>query len=146
MGNLTRRDFMHGATVFAAGAAVGIPASKIREHGPVDLRMYFFSSKLFVLKVGLHSDEAKDLFGIRVLPYDRSDKPGEVRLPLSKVREIVEFRAPAGPLKVECKNSDGEVEQRQMLLTVAHGDLIIRDGETPSAPFWLSLKDVRRVL
>lgn len=146
MQNLNRRSFIQAATVLAAGAAVGFPAYKgMKEHGPVDLRMYFFSNKPFVLKVGLLSDEAKDLFEIRVLPCDLNDKPGVARLSLSKVRAIVACRG-LEILKMECKTSDGEVEQRQTLLTVAHGDLILRDAGAEGAPFWLSLEDVRRVL
>jgi hypothetical protein len=146
MKDLTRRTFIQSSTVLAAGAAVGIPASKIREHSPVDLRMYFFSSKPFTLKVGLHSDESKDLFEIRVLPFDKNDKPGVAHLSLSKVRAIVESRSPAGLLKMECKPGEGKSEQREMLISAANGDMIMQDGGVEGAPFSMSLADVRRVL
>lgn len=146
MGNVTRRNFIQGATALAAGAAVGIPSSKIAEYSPVDLRMYFLPRKPFILKVGLYSDESKDLFGVRVLPFDKNDKPGVGHLSLSKVRAIVDSRSPSGLLKMEFKSAEGETELREVLISVARGDFLIQDGGMEGAPFAMPLEDVRRVL
>lgn len=146
MENVTRRNFIQGATALAAGAAVGIPASKTLEHSPVDLRMYFLPSKPFTLKVGLRSDESKDLFMIQVLPFDKNDKPGVAHLSLSKVRAIVDSRSPSGLLKMEFKSAEGETEPREVLISVARGDFLIQDGGMEGAPFAMPLADVQRVL
>lgn len=138
---------MEGVTALAAGVAVGLPAYEgLREYGPVNLWMHFFSKCPIVIKSSLFSDENKDLFGIRVF-FDRTNKQsGEARLPLSRIRDLAASRIPAATFKAECQYSDGNVASHNILAIIIEGHLILKEDDQEGAPFWLKMEDVQRVL
>lgn len=143
MENVTRRNFIQGATVLAAGAAVGIPAYRgLKEHGPIDLRMYIFSKDPIIIKVMAFSDEKKDLFGIRAFGHKV-----EMRMLLSKVKKVMEPRFFAVSGAAEFEAEDGVIERRAMIISRNGDDITFHAADSmESAPLWVKISDVQRVL
>ena len=147
MENVSRRTFLQGATMLAAGAAAGIPASEgLREYGPVDLRMHFFTKDHVVIKGAIFSDAKNDLFGIRVFFGKSNEQTGEVRMPLSKIRHLTSSKMPAATFKAECQYADGAVESYNLCGVIIKDDLILKEAEHDGAPLRLKMEDVERVL
>lgn len=136
----TRREFMAGAAMMAAGAAVGFGSGKV--HGPVDLHFDFFGP--VKLKTMLSSDEKKDSFEMRVLAAPGPDT--FVHFKLSDVRraarELVYVRA-------KISNRDDATKKFPVYAHPEAGNLVFvtaisQDGD--SNKFWMNLEDVKRVL
>ena len=135
----TRREFMAGAVMMAAGAAVGFCSTKV--HGPVDLNFEFFGP--IKLKTMLSSDEKTDSFEVRVLAAPGPDT--FVRFKLSDIRRAV---SELTYTQAEVSNRNVPTDKMPMYMHLESGKLMfvtaIHDAE--SSRFWMDLADVKRVL
>lgn len=146
-GNMNRRTFIGSTAVLAAGAAIGsVDFKGIKEHGPVEIRMYFFVKEPIVIKGALFSDEQRDVFGVRV--FDEKGETAVAEMRLLDVKEALAEQT-VRRLKVTMKNvTDGKREEGSVSIVAKDGNftfLMDEIGKDPS-PIWLKLADVRRVL
>ena len=136
---------MHGASVLAAGAAVGIPVVKgIREH-PADLRCFFFTKEPIVIKGDLLTDESQDLFRIRA--YDKDKVAVIAEMWLSDVKEIID--SPRRKKRVFCAMlCNGSIHKEMLGGISENGKLtfFFDDQKQSPSPVWLMLEDVKYVL
>lgn len=143
MENLTRRKFFQGAGVLAAAAVAGIPLSgSIRKHGPMDIRLYFFSKDPFVIKGDLLADHDNDLFRVHAYYEKKVDVIAEMKL--SEIQKIVSM--PRKKIRLEMIfKANGNTVKEQMCGVSRDGTLSFLPGEEGS-PIWLMLEDVKQVL
>lgn len=147
MGNMKRRDFIRSTATLAAGAAVGEMIWKgIKEHGPVEIRTYFFSKDPIVIKGALFSDEHRNVFGVRI--FDKNGETAVAEMPLSAVKDALS-EGTAGRVKVAMAHViDGKRKAGFVDIIVKDGNftfLIAEPGHDP-LPVWLKLADVQRVV
>jgi hypothetical protein len=146
MGNMTRRKFIRGTIVMAAGAAAGLTAYKgFREHGPVDIKFYLFSKDPVVVKSSLFSDERRDIFGMRMLEAGHWLPAFQVEMPLSRIRRILSSAYRGGACPVTVYYRGGRTERTSMVVAAESEKFTVRFDPDPT-PVWLQLSDVRRVL
>ena len=143
MRKLTRRKFFQGASALAAAAAVGIPVYKgIREHGPVDIRLFFFSKDPIVIKGDLLANEVQDLFRVRVYHKDKVNLTAEMKL--SEIQKVISM--PRKKVRLEMTvMGNGNINKEKVNAISKNGTLSFLIGEEGS-PVWLMLKDVKQVL
>jgi hypothetical protein len=145
---LTRRTFIQGAGVLAAGTAVGGMIFKgTKEHGPIGIRMFFFGKEPIVIDGDLLSDELRDVFRIR--SFDKGDLMATAELKLSEVKKAVATPGKTVRMEVAMQSERGIVENG-FISVVARGETLTflideKIGPDPS-PVWIMLEDVRRVL
>jgi len=147
MGNMTRRRFIQGTTAIAAGAAVGLAASKgIRKHGPVEIRTFFLSPDPLVIQGALYADERRDVFGIRA--FDKGREAIRAELRLSSVRKAV-----ASSDRIRCHvttwDGEGRIQEGDVNLVAKDDEnltFLVDDRGRAPHPIWMGLTDVRRVL
>lgn len=143
MENLTRRKFFQGAGVLAAAATVGIPLYKgIREHGPVDIRLFFFSKDPIVIKGHLLADHDQDLFRVRVYHKDKVNLTAEMML--SEIQKIISMPEKKIGFQMTVMGN-GNINKEQVSGISRKGTLSFLIGEEGS-PVWLMLEDVKKVL
>lgn len=147
MAEMTRRAFIGSTAAVAAGAAVGLTASKgFREHGPVKIQFDFFGP--VVIEGRIFSDERRNIFGVRT--FDKGKEMGRFELRLSNVKEIVASPSKTARLLIRGRNKDGKIEGECWTSVIAaDGNLtfLVEEelGKHPS-PIWMPLVDVQRVL
>ncbi len=149
MESLTRRGFVRSTATVVAGAGIAAATGlklhgSIREHGPVDLNFMFFAPEPATIKAALLSDESRDLFSISTFDLHQR-KMIEVTMPLSAIRKSVApgggfTRFPATAIAIE------KTEDTTLVAYVKNGDFHIQQDIKDPAPFWMSLKDVQKVL
>lgn len=148
MGDVTRRGFVGSTAMLAAGAAVGISASKgILRHGPVELRMNLLGRFNIAFQVILSSNDRRDIFSIHILQGDMLGAWAEMRL--STVRELVaSYPYFGGVCAITTCDMDGTIETKQIMARAKAGHLMFFLGERgdETSPFWVPLADVQRVL
>lgn len=135
----TRREFMSGAAMMAAGAAVGFGGGKV--HGPVDLYFEFFGPTK--LKTILSSDEKTDSFEIKVLTTGVQNIL--VNFKLSDIRRAAARQV---CVQLEVSNENGTTDQMAAYVRPEAGNMVFVtavNGESESK-FWIDLEDVKRVL
>jgi len=143
MRNLTRRNFVQGAGVMAAAAVAGIPIYKgIRKHGPVDIRLFFFSKDPIVIKGDLLADHDQDLFRVRVYHKDKVNLTAEMML--SEIQKIISVPRKKTSLQMTVMGN-GNVNKEQVGGISRNGTLTFLIGEEGS-PVWLMMEDVKQVL
>lgn len=132
---LTRRGFIGGSTVIAAGAALGI-SPRIRKTAPTKVSMMFFGPNPISMPVQVFSEG--DRFGIRIAPD--SSGTTTVLLSLRDVRDVI---------------SSGRGIVRKVRAEVwKRGEMTVNIsacGDTFSmivdeVPVWMPTKDIERVL
>jgi len=147
MVDMTRRQFAQSAGILAAGAAAGDVIWKgIKEHGPVKIRMFFFTEQPIVFGGDLFSDELKNVFRVRCYGEEKRTMTAEIKL--SEVKQAV--AAPSMQIPVIMAMRDDQKSQHGKISLVAEdGKLTFlfeeRAGQKPT-PVWLMLEDVKRVL
>lgn len=142
MKNLNRRGFIQGATVLAAGAAIGVPAYKgLKEYGPIDLRMYLFFKEPITSKVVIFSDYNKDLFGIRAFGHKV-----EMRMSLSEVKKLTDSRLVSRGVIATIEAEDGVIERMPVIIARSEGNFTFWVLDSESAHFWVKMADIQRVL
>lgn len=143
MENLTRRKFFQGMGTLAAGIAL---CKGIREHGPVDIRLFFFSLDPRVIKGELLSSEREDLF--RVSVYHEKQIALTAEMKLSDIQKIVSM--PRKKIRLEVTfRGNGHVQKEHMRGISRNGTLAFLFKEKlgqEDSPIWLMLEDVKRVL
>ena len=146
METLSRRAFIGSGSVLAAGAIVGVSASRaIRRHGPVEIRTYFLTDDPIVFPGTLLSDGDRDLFRIRVFVERGRDAIAEA--PLTSMREIMDHGP--GAILFGIRSPENKIERLPVAVKVDAENVTFLVGgpryEKPW-PFWLKVSDVRRVL
>jgi len=147
MNDMTRRHFVESVGILAAGAAAGKTIwNGIKEHGPVKIRMFFFTEKPIVFSGDLLSDELKNVFRIRCYGEEKRTMTAEIKL--SEVKHAV--AAPSEKIPVIMAMRDDQKSQHGKISLVAEDEkltFLFEDvpGQKPT-PVWLMLEDVKRVL
>ena len=137
----TRREFMAGAAILAAGSAVR-PGRAIKTYGPV-----YFDVDIFgpvKLTTVLSADEERNLFEIKILSKDGQDL--FVRLDLSRIRSVSVY----GSTRTIAKVSNAEGEKCSMPVNVTKiRDILSFTTVWPNgdaSSFVVTLSDVKKVL
>jgi hypothetical protein len=148
---MTRRTFIQSAGALAAGAAAGgiaFAEHKIKEHGLVEIRAWFFTKDPIVIKSTIFSDERRGVFGIRLLGERGPCDARLAELRLSAVKAAVAVPGRVQKCAATTWNREGRKEEGSLLDLVARGgNLVVAGaGQLEKAPTWMSLADVRQVL
>jgi len=144
MEKVTRRGFMQGAAVLAAGAAAGGMIWKgVKEHGPVNIWMFFWSNKPTSIQGKLLSDELRDVFQVEVFADKGYRTIAEFKL--SEIRKLVQMPGKKVRLAMAMKGPEGTAEG-VILGVVQYRNLTFFMTEEQSSPVWLRMEDVNRVL
>jgi len=149
MKKLTRRSFIRGTSVLAAGALAGMPnisfaRNSLRESGIVSFQVDLFHQPLMI-EGTLFVDEAKDIFGIRSFGLRGREVQAETQLPLETVRASMKTTYPW----VLFATTTFKALPKQTLFVKAalEGDRFsLREVGKESFPFWIPAKDIRSVL
>lgn len=151
---MTRRGFIGGSAAIAGAAALGIKIGKdFREYGPVDLKLFLFSDKPYIIRASLYVDKQRGRFGIRGFDNDSGVK--DARFSLFSIRHATVSMKQGRCLhtSVRILNKDGSAENVPIALGTDGKHLIVKLGDgnrysnagTP-APLLIGLEDVRRVI
>lgn len=146
MGKMTRRTFIKGSTGVAAGVALGISASEgIRRHGPVRIQTYFLTKDPIVIEGSLLTDAHRDLFRIYAL-VEPKYPPVIAEMSLSDMRMAVETGS--GSILLVMKGYDKKTERAPVSVKVDRENVtfVFGGSRKDSAPVWLPLSDVQKVL
>lgn len=144
---MSRRKFFQGTSALAVAAAVGIPLYKgIKEHGPVDIRFFFFSKEPIVIKGDLLADKGRDLFRVRAYYEGQVNLTTEMKL--SDIEKIVSMPRRKVHLDMTMMGN-GNIKKEQISGISRNGTVSFlyeeKAGQEES-PVWLMLEDVTQVL
>jgi hypothetical protein len=147
----TRRDFIRGTTILAAGAVAGVGIPKVvlgksfRKSGFVQLKVHLpMRAAPYVIKGALFVDASKDIFGIQ--SYDsHGHHAAETMFSLSEIMKATRSSSPGTPVWA-VNRKDGQVRELFMTAGVEGEKFVLREVGAEHWPLWIQAKDVRAIL
>ncbi len=126
-------------------AFVGLPNSAIRKHGPVELRVCFLTLDPLVIPAELYVNEKTGVFVIQAFGHNGELGP-RGKFQLKEVHAAV--AQGGGNCHVKLWDEHGK-PQPPCIMGISVSEkkfMIFMSGEKDSAPIWLNLGDVKKVL